>query len=301
MAAVLLASSLGACSGDSSDPAPAPAPTSRTPAPEYDVREEASAAVLPLVPASATSLSMTDLDRVRLQLGLPDLSGQSSPAQRAAFWSRAERQAPLLTPGLLRPVDARLSRDYGFTQDDVLWEARFDGPDGPGWVLSFRLGLDMAAVQRAVADGVGPLAGAEVRAQDSLVVRGASADGSDSWAADPEVASVVGFPAEATYVERGCVEPPAGVDTGGLDELAAWSVALQGGLATARLGELRSDAFDRLRLGETWPARGASFTDGFRDGVADPSTGRIGYQLTDPVVAADLVRRRTVPVAACAG
>ncbi len=299
VAAALLLSSLAACTEDTPAPAPAPAP-STTAVPEFDVRDEAAAAVLPLVPASATSLSVTDLERVRLQLGVAALTGQAPPAERARFWARAERQAPLLTPGLLRPVEERLSRDYGFTQDDVRWEARFDGPDGAGWVLSFRLGIDMAVVQRAVRDRVGILAGAEVRAEDSLVVSGAVDDGTESWAAEPALAALVGSPADATYVERGCVEAPAGVDTAGLDELEGWSMALQGGLATARLGERRSDAFARLRLGETWPARGTAFTDGFRDGVADPSTGRVGYRLVDPVVGASLVRDRVAPFAACA-
>lgn len=300
LAAALLLS-LTACTEDEPAPAPpaAPAPSAT---PRFDVRDEATAAVMALVPASATSLSVTDLTRVRLQLGVPDLTGQAGAEARARFWERAEREAPLLTEGLLRPVDARLAADYGFTQDDVRWEGRWTGPDGDGWVLSFRLGLDMASVRRAVEDGVGPLKGAEVRAADSLVVVGAADDGMQSWAAEPALRSLGDFPADATYVERGCVEAPSGVDTGRLDPLEAWAIGLQGGLATARLGELRSDSFERLRLGETWPARGGAgaFSDGFRAGVADPSTGRVGYRLVDPVVAARLVQARVAPYAACA-
>ncbi|MBC9732369.1 hypothetical protein [Nocardioides marmotae] len=296
----LLAATLAGCTDTAPQAAPAPSAGSPTPAPAFDVRDEAAAAAMALVPGSATSVAVTDLDRVRLQLGLPDLTGQSSPAERARFWARAATEAPLLTDGLLRGVDERLAREYGFTQDDVRWEAVFDGPDGPGYVLSFRLGLDMAAVQRAVRDRVGPLAGAEVRARDSLVVLGATDDGTRSWAADPALTALVGPPADATYVERGCVEAPSGVDTGRLEELEAWSVALQGGLATARLGELRSDAFDRMRLAASWPGERPAFADGFRRGVADPSTGRVGYELVDPVAAAALVRARTVPFAACA-
>ncbi|WP_435741769.1 hypothetical protein [Nocardioides sp. SYSU DS0663] len=257
--------------------------------------------MLPLVPASARSLSVTDLGRVRLQLGLPEVvREQRSAAERADFWQRAGREAPLLTGGLLRPVDARLAAEYGFSQDDVQWEARFDGPDGPGWVLSFRLGIDMAAVQRAVTDRVGPLAGAEVVAEDSLVVLGATADGGSSWAADPSLTGLVGTPAEATYVERGCVEPATGVDTSRLEPLEAWSVALHGELATARLGEGRSDAFERMRLSETWEAGRPSFSDALRGGVADPGTGRVGYRVVDPGTAAELVLDRTLPFAACA-
>ncbi|MDN4161183.1 hypothetical protein [Nocardioides abyssi] len=301
VAAVLLAGSLAACTDDAPEPAPALAPSASA-VPEFDVRDEAAAAALPLVPASATSLSVTDLERVRLQLGVPDLTGQAPATERDGFWARAERRAPLLTPGLLRPVDERLAAEYGFTQDDVRWEARFDGPDGAGWVLSFRLGIDMAVVQRAVRDRVGVLAGAEVRPEDSLVVSGAAPDATRSWAAEPALLDLVGSPAEATYVERGCVEAPAGVDTARVDEIEAWSIALQGGLATAWLGPLRSDAFERLRLGETWPedGPGRAFSDGFRDGVADPSTGRVGYRLVDPVAGAALVRDRVAPYAACA-
>lgn len=298
--AALLTASLAACTDDAEEPAPAPAPTAEAAVPEYDVRNEAAAAVLPLVPASATSLSVTDLGRIRLQFGLTDLDGQAAAAERAAFWTRAERQAPLLADGLLRPVDQRLSGEYGFTQDDVVWEARFRGPDGPGWVLSFRLGVDLAAVRRAVRDGVGRLAGAEVRAEDNLVSVGAAPDGAQSWAATHELTALVGPPAEATYVERGCVQPPPGVDTSRVDELTAWSVALHGDLATARLGDARADAFLRMRLGERWPVGDPAFSDGFRNGVADPSSGRVGYQLVDPPVAADLVRSRTLPFAACA-
>lgn len=296
----LLVTTLAACSGDQPAGSPPAPTTTATAPPEFDVRDEAAAAVMALVPSSATSLTVTDLERIRLQLGVPDLTGGSPDAERADFWARAGRTAPLLTDGLLRPADARLARDYGFTQDDVRWEARFDGPDGSGWVLSFRLGVDMTAVERAVRDRVGALAGAEVRAADRLVVVGTTDDATQSWAADPAVAALAGSPADATYVERGCVEPPAGVDTGRLDALEAWSVALQGELATARLGELRVDAFDRMRLGETWPGNRPAFSDGFRRGVADPSSGRVGYQVVDPVVAATLVRERVMPFAACA-
>ena len=35
--------------------------------------------------------------------------------------------------------------------------------------------------------------------------------------------------------------------------------------------------------------------------LADPSTGRLGYTLTDPVAAARLTRERQLPFAVCRG
>ncbi len=48
----------------------------------------------------------------------------------------------------------------------------------------------------------------------------------------------------------------------------------------------RTDLFDRLHLGDDWPDGSPSFDDGFARGVADPTTGRIGYDVPRPAVAA---------------
>ena len=51
----------------------------------------------------------------------------------------------------------------------------------------------------------------------------------------------------------------------------------------------------RARLGQDM----SDFTAAFADGVADPTTGRIGYQLTDPVAGAQLALRQQLPFASC--
>ncbi|MDO9494909.1 MAG: hypothetical protein Q7J48_04335 [Nocardioides sp.] len=315
---LVVALAVTGCSADEPDPAPAPplaAPTETGP-PAYDEALASASAVLALVPADATTLAVTDFEQVRLLLGASLLTGESPAAERERFWRQAERQAPLLSPGRLRPFDDRLLRDYGFTQDDVAWEASFAGPAGEGWVMAFRDDLELAAVQRAVAAGVGPLRGADVDVETRLVSTGAAPDGESSWAADPELAALVS-PAEAnaTYVERECVpfetafaadvqddlaEAPA-ADLAALEPLAAWSLSFGGSLATARLGAARTDVFERMRLADTMPATEPEFGTGFADGVADPVGGRIGYSMPDPAAAALLARERRLPFAVCSG
>jgi hypothetical protein len=305
------------CSADEFEAAPAPpvADPTETGPPTYDEALASAAAVLPLVPEDATTLKVTDFEQVRLVLGASLLTGESPAPERASFWRAAEADAPLLSTGLLRPVEARLSRDYGFTQDDVEWEASFSGPSGEGWVLSFRDDLDLAEVQRAVADGVGPLSGAEVDADNRLVTSGTATDGGSSWAADPELVGLVSqAEASATYVERECLtfevafaadvedelaEAPA-ADLAELEPLEAWSLSFGGTLATARLGPARTDVFERMRLSETLPATSPEFGQGFASGVADPMGGRIGYAMPDPATAAQLTGERHLPFAVCA-
>lgn len=295
-------------------PAPA-APSTVTGTPGYDALAEPAAAVLPLVPASATILTVTDLDRIRLQLGVEDLTSLDPAPERADFWRRAEAESALLTDGILRPDDALLLEDYQFSQDDVDWEAHFTGADGDGYVLSFRLGLDMGVVQRAVNDGVGRLAAADVLIQEHLVLVGTADDPQESWAADPELSALVGLPADSTYLERGCVpyetalgppadrgsadQPVTAPDLGDLAPVTAFSLGFEGTIATARLGAERADVFQRLSLGHDWPAEDPAFTDAFGGGVADPATGRIGYDLVDAAVAARLALSRTLPFAVC--
>lgn len=285
-----------ACSGGSPDPKPGPSPSSPTVAASYDPLAEPAAAVLPLVPEDTATVTVTDFDRIRLQLGASELTSKSPREERDAFWRRAESETALLSRGLLRPEERRLGSDYGFTQDDVDWEAHLFDESGQetGWVLGIRLIVDMAAVQRAVDDGVGPLAGAEVVPDQHLVVMGTAAEGDPTWADDPALGALVGALANATYVARGCVplaSPPAD-----LDELDAYAVTFEGSLATAWLGADRPDLFARLALGSQVPA----FATGFTGGVADPTTGRIGYELVDATTAADLALRGSLPFAACA-
>ncbi len=308
---------LVACAGvPAPEVRPTPPPETIPGTPSYDARSEPAQAVLALVPESATTLTVTDLDEVRTQLGVPDLTSQDLMSDRSEFWRRAETEAPLLTGGLLRDDNSELMLDYGFTQDDVDWEARFVGPEGSGFVLRFRDDLDLSAVDRAAADGVGPLARATVLRGAHLAVAGVATDGSVSWAKHPEVVDLLDHPAEATYVRRGCIPlnialgPDAGSedqqellaehDVARLEPWGAFAVAFGDHLATVRVEPGRADLFARLDLAADWPASdGLAFGDGFRAGVADPTTGRIGYDVPNPPAAARLSLLEQLPFAVC--
>jgi hypothetical protein len=135
--------------------------------------------------------------------------------------------------------------------------------------------------------------GAELRADDHLLVSGVAPDAGASWASTPGLVELVPDGAEATYVQRGCVEGEPSDDR--LEPLVAFSVELGSRVATARLGVGRHDLFARMRLG----SRLAAFRTGFADGSSDPSSGRIGYRLADPAEAADLTLRQRLPFAVC--
>lgn len=304
--------------GCSDDPEPVDVgPLGGTPvtmAPTFDGTAEASAAVLALVPTAAVDLAVTDLDQIRLQLGVPDLTGADPARERDRFWARAEQEAPLLLGGMLREVDDQLSRDYGWSQDDVAWEAHFGGPDGVGWALKIRDDLPMGDIIRAVDAGVGPLEGAVVRGADHLVVSNAAVDPTQSWAAEPELEALVGTSGSATYLSRDCIDfeglfgagvkdslaPSPSADVARLQELGAYSITFGGELATARLGAARSDVFERMRLSETLPETDPAFELAFRRGAADPLGGRIGWDLGDPVIAGQLALEKQLPFAICA-
>ncbi len=159
-------------------------------------------------------------------------------------------------------------------------------------MLAFRDGTDMVAVQDAVDAGFAGLEGAEVDAERGLLSRGTTGAGEESWAADADVRELVGQPADATYVGRGCVDQPT---SGDLDDLEAYAIQFGGRLVTVRLGAGRTDLFERMRAGSADPAFAAVF-DG---GAADPLTGRIGYVMTDPAAAAALALGQDLPFAAC--
>jgi hypothetical protein len=291
LAAVLLVSG---CSDDKPEEHTATAASER-PDPAYDGSGEPAAAVLALVPEEAQTLTVTDFDQVRAELGMDGLSDASTPVELASFWQRAVTERPLLTDGLLRPDDQQLAKRYGFTQIDVAWEAHFFGADDQelGWVLEFRDDTDMGKVGEAVNDGFGPLSGALVDPDERLVSSGATTDPTESWAADPEIVARVGEPADATYVARDCLPEDLTAD---VDDLGTWSAQFQGSLVTAWLGEGRNDLFTRMHLGDSEPA----FAEAYDGGVADPRTGRIGYVMTDPVAAAKLALERRLPFATCA-
>jgi hypothetical protein len=292
--ALLGALLLSGCSDEKPEVQPASTPSAVSPAPSFDPGLEPAAAVLALVPEDAETLTVTDFDQVRAELGMDGLTGHSTPEEVATFWQRADQERPLLSNGMLRSDDARLSEKYGFTEVDVAWEAHFfdDAGQETGWVLTFRDGTDMAQVARAAEDASTPLHGSDVDAAALMVTRGTTADPADSWAADPELVALVGGPANATYVARHCISGALSAD---VDELGAYSVQFQGSLVTARLGEGRHDLFDRMRLGAGDPAFAATYTAG----VADPTSGRIGYEMADPATAARLALQHDLPFATC--
>ncbi len=309
---VLACLALAGCQSEPVDREPRPlAAVSPEPAPAYDATGEPAQAVLSLVPQSADVLTVTDWDAIRAQLGQPDLTSEDLVTDRVTFWERADAEAALLTDGVLREEGSRLELDYGFTQDDVDWEAHWTGTDGPGFVIALRPDLDLAGVRRAVADGVGPLEGAEVVAADHLVVAGTAEE--DVWAGEDRWEELVDEPATATYLQRGCTPlnealgPDADADDQAallaehpvttLDELPGFAVAYGDHTATVRVEPGRSDLFERLRLGEDWPV--PPFTQEYVNGAADPASGRIGYAVPRPPRAASLALLGELPFATC--
>lgn len=279
---------------------------------EYDASLEPSAAVLALVPEAATRLSVTDFDQLRLVLGFGTLQSSSPAAERARFWRQVPTTA-VLSRGMLRPVEARLLADFGFGQDDVAWEASYSG-GASGWALAFHDDVAMAKIARAVSAGVGPLKGAVVDADRHLVTSAAVPDSAESWGAEGTLVGLAGREAISTYVERGCLDFDTVFGAGmqaelaaapaatlrSLEPLDAFAVALGTELVTVQLGPNRSDAFERTRLAEIMPRMDPEFGLVMTRGVADPSTGRLGYILSDPAAAAQLTRARQLPFAVCA-
>ncbi|QIX25155.1 hypothetical protein ncot_00060 [Nocardioides sp. JQ2195] len=273
--------------------------------------------VLALVPADAEVLTLTDYDEIRERLGYPDLTSDDLMTDRTAFWERADKDAVMLTDGLLRDQHSRLWLDYGFTQDDVDWEARFTGPDGSGYVLGFRPDQDMGEVVKAVKDDVAPLEDATVLAEQHLVVSGIADEGDPVWASDPTLMDLPAVGAESSYVHRGCIPvnealgPDADFedqdaltskyDVRGLMPLDAFSVNFDDATATARTDRDRADLLARKDLIDVWPEVGSiTWQDGFEGmPVADPSSGRIGWRVRNPVAAANLVLTDHLPFAVC--
>lgn len=316
LAAVLCLTAAGC--GRSEIPAPvplAPPTPTTTEHPDFDPGLEPAEAVLGMVPSSAEVLTVTDWDELRAQLGQPDLTSQDPVSDRTTFWSRAVVEAPLLTDGALRAHTSELMLDHGFTQDDVDWEARWTGPDGSGFALRMRPDLPMSLVQGAVEAEVGPLVRARVLAADHLVVAGTAPEGEQVWANEPIWDGLLDEPAAATYARRGCIPvldalgPDADADDLAkveaahplsiLDELPAFALAFGDNLATVWTQPHRSDLFHRLDVGRDWPE--PEFGEVFRDAVADPTTGRIGYVVPRPPLAARLALLEELPFAICDG
>ena len=292
LAATLL---LGGCAiGDDVKILPPVTDAVVAPSLDFDGSLEPSAAVLPLVPQDVSILMVTDFEQVRLQMGLQDLTTQDERQDRDAFWARAEDERPLLSTGMLRSIEPRLTKDFNLSQMDIGWEAHFYDASGKesGYVVAFRDGTDMSTVQDAVDAGFAALDGADVDAARGLLTKDIASSGEESWAAEADARELVGQPANATYLARGCVDETI---SGDVDELDAYAIQFEGTLMTARLGADRMDLFDRMRAGSAVPEFAAAY-DG---GVADPLTGRIGYVMTDPAAAAALALDQDLPFAAC--
>lgn len=321
---------LAGCGGSddrSADPEPSPMP-SPTAIPDRlaidaDDTNVHPRQVLALVPADAEALTLSNFDQTRDRFGNPDLTSDSPVSERTAFAERARTDAPLFTDGLFADNASLFWLDYGFTQDDVDWEARFTGPDGPGYVLSFRPGQDMEEVRRAVADRAGPLdADARLLADQRLLVSGIAAEGEPVLASRPEIPPLLEADVEAAYLRTSCIPleealgPEAGsaeqqqlldaYDVTALRPLGPFAVNFLDGIGTARLsperpGDERPDLHDRVGLIDPWPDTGTlTWAEGFRGlPVADPSTGRVGLQVKNPRGAASLVLDDHLPFAVC--
>ena len=290
----------------------------------YDADDDvvAGQAALTLIPADATVVTITDFDESRATLGVPDLTSDDLMSDRTDYWERARRESVLLAEGMLLAENSRLMLDYGFTQDDVDWEAHFTTPDGPGWILGFRPDLDMAAVERAVKDGVAGLTGGVVDTSRHLASVGLAAGGEDTWGTIEGIADLASdTPAESTYYRAGCVPlgtalgPDADIedqeavvskhDPSALAPLSVFSVGFADSVATARLGPGRADLFARSDLSSAVsrthrPTVGPiGFGDAFATPVVDPSSGRIGYDVAAPVAAVTATLTDLLPFAVC--
>ncbi|MEI7056366.1 hypothetical protein WBG06_11160 [Nocardioides sp. CCNWLW239] len=285
-----LALALVGC-GDDSEPKKPEAAASEDSYPVYAATMDPAEAAMTLVPAGAKTLAVTDYDEVKSLFGLDAVTSRSSAAEQQELWRRADKEAAQVSGGLLRGVDQRLREAYKWGAADVVWEARFTGGEKDGFVIKV---ADRVDPGRAIKDGVGPLKGAKFDPKTHLITKNAATPDTENWAAQEAMVAVAGGPATSTYIVKGCAEGGPKEKTR-LAPVEAYSVEFGGGLATVRLGEDRDDLFVRLKLGD----QAAAYTKVFTNGVADPSSGRIGFRVTSPVTAATLVTSDPVPFAVC--
>jgi hypothetical protein len=317
LGAALATAVLTACSAPA-QPQAAPPPPTEIPAkldlPDHPTGQAWRA--LALVPADASVVTITDFDQIRARFGVPDMTSDDLMTDRAAFWERTRREAVLLTDGLFTAEHSRFWLDHGFTEDDVDWEVRFAGPEGAGYVVAFRPGLDMARVRGALDEKA--VRGATVLAEEHLLVKGVAAEGERVWASEPLLLDLADNGAESAYLRRGCVpvrtalgdnataEDQANLigelDPRNLEELEAFSVSFADGLATARVGTRRGDVVARGGIADGWPVidTAMGYRDGFGpDALVDPSTGRIGLRIRTPQAAAAVTLADLLPFAIC--
>lgn len=298
----------------------------RTAAPQGTPAPAVSA--LAVTPQEATHLTVTDFDAVRERLGVPDLSSEDLRTDRLEFWRQVPASTVLLTDGLLREDNSLFDLRYGFTQDDVDWEARWAG-DRTGFVLGLRPDLDLGPVERAVADDVAVLSGATVLREHSTVFGGDPAD-EVAWLDDPGLVELADTDAESLVLRRGCVPflDALGVDATveDLDPLLevhdveellpveAVGMAFTGTSATVRLlypegtagVDVLADLRSRVALATDWPVvESIGFPDGYAADRAlvlgaDGRVGEVSYPVTNPTAAANLALADLVPLGVCA-
>ena len=281
-----------------------------------------AAAVLPCVPAAAT-----DADGHRPRRGTPPArrsrtSTSAGPDERpgGVLAARRGRRGRRSSRGDCSATDnSELMLDHGFTEDDVDWEAHFTGDAAAAASCSRSApDLDMDAVAGAVRAGVGPLAGGDGAARPSTSCSpGVAADGAASWATD------AGARGAGRRARGGDVRParlralpgrarprrdrrgpgggarPAGRARAGRPATASrcpsTTTSRRSGWArTARTSSTGSTSVTGGR-----PPTVAAFGDGFVRGVGDPGTGRIGYAVPRPPLAARLVLTEHLPFGVC--
>jgi hypothetical protein len=283
------------------------------------------------VPDEAEIATLTDFDRFRDRLDVPDMTSEYLMTDRSRFWEQAPSAGVLLHEGRLRDQNSRLELDHGFTQDDVDWELGFTGAASAGFVLGFRPDLDMSRVQDAVDDAVEPLAGATVLADEHVLVSGDVPGTLEaSWADEPWAAAVSAQPADAYYLrggERACVpladtlgtdatvEDQEAVlakqDIRGISDFTAFAMAFND--ARTAFALLSYDAPPeqtevdlRARLDEAWPQTSEDsvvWADAFetKDAlpVDDAGDAVVPVTLTNPRAARAVLFDDALPLAVC--
>lgn len=280
------------------------------------------------MPDTATHVTITDFDAIRDRLGVSEMTSEWLMTDRVEFWEQLPQSTVLLADGALREQNSLFMLEYGFTQDDVDWEARWTG-DTPGLALGLRPNLDLSGVERALADGVEPLAGADLEQAEAVVVTAAAGADDVPLAADPAVALLADTDAESLYLHRGCIpfHDALGVDATvehqdeivGRHDVEALlpvqgvAVAFSGRSATFRLAypdgvteeQAAADLTARADLAADWPlVESITFADGFAADTAPTprfsgGVGELDYAVPMPGAAATLVLSDLLPVGVC--
>ena len=201
---------------------------------------------------------------------------------------------------MLRDVDDQLESEFGWSQDDIAWEAHFGGPDGVGWVLKIRDDLPMGDIIRAVDAGIGPLAGAVVRARITWWSQRARRPRSE-LGGRPRAG---GAGRSGSDVRDPRLHPLRRRLRCRREGLAVRPPMSAGSRSSARSRSPSAASWRRSGSGPSGPTSStgcAAETCRHRPGVraglpapaADPLGGRIGWNLGDPVVAAGWRWRRS--------